>query len=181
TYVQIETKEKNAQYIKWLQSKYGDYFVNMLVVGERDGERTYQFKLADSIENIDEVALKMFIEVPGLYAQEHGGRLVFDTEEAKTLDAQYYPLFTSSNISGPGKVEDDSETPGKDDEDETPGKDEKPGEDEESGKDEDDEKPGKGDFSNELEAYSINYTILHAKENEVSIANRYFSGKATLI
>src|SRR5699024_1295024 len=65
TYVQIETKEKNAQYIKWLQSKYGDYFVNMLVVGERDGERTYQFKLADSIENIDEVALKMFIEVPG--------------------------------------------------------------------------------------------------------------------
>src|SRR5699024_5087401 len=82
TYVQIETKDNNAQYIKWFQSKYSGYFVNMLVVGERNGEKIYQFKLDDSLENTDEVALKMFIEVAGIYAQEHGGRLVFDAEKA---------------------------------------------------------------------------------------------------
>src|SRR5699024_2642217 len=169
---------KGAQYIEWLKNEIDGNFEDMVIVEEVDGERTYQFKLTGDLS--EEVVLNMFIDA-GMYAQEHDARLVFDASTEKEADPKAYVLLASTNANGPDG--DNAQTPGKPSEPTDPKDPEKP-EDPEDPKDNgdtgDDQTSGTVDEL-EFDSYTINYQILQDNKDKPSVANDYFTGKATLI
>lgn len=175
-YAQITTKNKGAQYIEWLKNKVDGTFEDMVIVGEKDGERTYQFKLDGEIS--EEVALKMFIDA-GVYKQEHDARLIFDASTEIEVDPKDYSLIASTNANGPNG--ENAQSPGEDptdngDEEITDNEDEEKDNEENS-----DPEPNPNPEPELVDTYTIGYKILDESKNNTSVANDYFTGKATLI
>src|SRR5699024_8320200 len=64
-YVQITTENNGGQYIKSFRNKLNGEYQEMVLVEEKHGEKTLQFKLDGSLSDV--VYLDMIINVPGVY------------------------------------------------------------------------------------------------------------------
>src|SRR5699024_6896264 len=71
----------------------------MLVVKNKNGDKTYQFKLDKQLHV--HVLLNMYIEVPGVYKQEHDARLVFSTPTQQDYDGKVTLYNDPKEIQGP--------------------------------------------------------------------------------
>src|SRR5699024_9870781 len=99
---QITTQNQSAHFIDALRSQLNSNYVDMKVVENKNGDRTYQFKL-DGTE-IDPVLLDMVITVPGVYEnQAHKARLFFDPSTKKEIDASQFTIAGESKKEDMGK------------------------------------------------------------------------------
>lgn len=175
-YVQIKTTKNSGKFIKSLKNKLGNKFAEMVIVNPSDqsGATTYQFKVNGPLS--EAVILDMIIDVPGVYEnQQHGARLIFDTTNMTETDASKYKLTPSTNENGPdgenavtpgGKGGGGQSTP-------PPGT-----------KDNVKHKKNKQKTTKTVkpdEAAKINYVILQENEDNVSVANNYFTNQAVLL
>src|SRR5699024_11258982 len=96
----ISTKNASGDYITWLKNKLDGEYKDMLVVKDKNGDKTYQFKFNKPLSEF--VELNMFIDVPGVYEAQHNARLAFSTPTLQEIDANKATLYNDKDgVQGP--------------------------------------------------------------------------------
>lgn len=176
-YVQISTHNNSGPMINWLKNKLGDKYVDVVVVEDKNDDKTFQFKLDNRpLSPLTPEWLQMEIEVPNVYKDTHEARLFFDTTTQNEVDPKNYRLIASTNANGPDG--ENAVNPGGNAGGGKPPVPPKPNPEPKPKP----SKPSKPKNAIDVdEAYKLHYVIKHEKEDKESVANSFFTGEAYIL